>query len=112
VTVPDQHEQFVTTLNPRAAALAAEKAVQEKYGLQVGPDDSSRSSQASDETVSGDGFSAHGVATAASGKTITVECEWVADGKTNVTLTSDLPPAQYAAVEHVIRAALAPASGE
>jgi hypothetical protein len=107
VKAPQEQKQLTTALKPREAALAAEAAVNEKYGLAVGNGGGSYQNHADDQAVAGDGFSAHGNAYCASGKSITIGCEWVADGKTEVTLTSDLPPAQYAAVEQVIRAALA-----
>jgi hypothetical protein len=53
-----------------------------------------------------DYFSAIGDLSTAAGDIIHIDCEWIADNKTRVTVQSDLPSNRFAVVERVARESL------
>jgi hypothetical protein len=97
---PRGSDRFYTSLSCRDAVSRALNAVHEKFGIPV-------FNMRPDNTVqNADRFSAWGSVSTAANKSLNIECEWVSDGKTEVTLESDLPPAQMAAMTKIIRDAL------
>jgi hypothetical protein len=104
-SAPSHSGKLFTAMAPRDAALAAARTLNEKFGLEVGSD-GHFSSGFNDQNFGGDHFSANAQAQSASGKTILMEFEWIKEGETEVTLTSNLPDAQYEAVVAVIRSAI------
>jgi hypothetical protein len=84
-------------MDPRSAAQTAAEAISERFGLMVG----SGGSYSTDprRATSGDYFSANTSAMTDRFGTIDIDCEWVAEGKTRVQITSDMPDAQYKLVK-------------
>lgn len=100
------HETFITALSPKDAANRAAKAVNQKLGLmlEIGLGNS-YAPHFDPSNFGSDHFSSSvGIATQA-GKTMHIEYEWLAEGKTMVTLHSDLPKPQYDLVVRIIREA-------
>ena len=90
------------------AALKAAEAIDARFGLSVGGGGSYRQFDRSEpwHSVSGDYFFATtGALTSRSGH-IEIDCEWLADGRTRVVMTSDLPEAQYTIIAAEVRRAL------
>ncbi len=92
-------------MGPRDAADAAAKALNQKFGLQI-ESNGNWYSDFNEQNVLGDHFSASTQAKTSSGGTIQMAFEWIKEGETEVTLTSDLPDAQYEAAVGVIRSAI------
>jgi hypothetical protein len=104
-STPSHSGKLFTAMAPRDAAVAAAKALNEKFGLQIGSA-GNWYPEFGEQYVLGDHFSASAEAKTASGGTIQMAFEWIKEGETEVTLTSDLPDAQYEASLAVIRSAI------
>ena len=98
-----QPEQFITSLTPRDAVYRALAALHDKLGtdLCVSP-----TTPFDPKFVDADRFSASGLVSTAVGKQFEIECEWLADGKTQVTFNSQLPDAQTALFAKIARDAI------
>ena len=101
---PRQRE-LVTTLNVRDTADRVFSGLCTRLSLSRGSnvDAEYRSPDATMHAFpkTSDYFSAIGDLSTASGDVIHIDCEWLAEGKTRVTLQSDLSPDRFAMVEKV-----------
>ena len=99
---------FETHGSPHDSTLIALTTLRENFDLTV----DNLQSNGFRWTLSGsDHFSAAGHAGTVRGQFVDIACEWLAEDRTRMIVTSDLPDAQYAAViAEVRRAVLHPAT--
>ena len=92
--------RFTVQRAPREAALGIVVAL-ERFGFSF-----NTFVQQPEDAVVSDYFSARTNVSTASGKQLSAHCDWLADGETAVTITSDLPAEQHEFVMQKIRQAV------
>ena len=105
-----QQQDFFTSLPVRDAAERVLTALCHKLSLSQGLNVDIQYGSP-DATIhafphNSDYFSAVSELSTASGNKLRIDCEWIADGKTRVTLQSDLPEDRFAVVKNVVAASL------
>ena len=101
-----QREQFITSFAPRDAVYRVLAALHDKFGTEVPGPLTVPPTAFDPKYVQADRFSAIGAVSTAVGKQFEIECEWLADGKTQVTFNSQLPDAQTALFAKIARDAI------
>jgi len=95
-------EQFYTAMTPPDAASLSLRELGHKLGFYQG-NGVNTDSNGNLYPIRTDYFSAGGDLITASGNNVGIKCEWIADGKTLVTVVSDLPEPQFEVVVKVVR---------